>query len=178
MKKIEILTEPNPILRKKSKKVETIDERVTKVIREMTSALENSEIEGLAIAAPQIGRNVRIILVRVNEQKDEKGKIIQKAIPLTAYINPEITKFSRETIELEEGCLSCPYLYGPVIRPKKVRLEALDKKGKKIKANASGLLARIFQHEIDHLNGILFIDKISDRKKLRKADINDSKKSK
>ncbi len=178
MKKVEILTEPSPILRRKAKRAEKVNDEVKKTIGEMTSALENSEIEGLAIAAPQIGKSVRIILVRVNEQRDEKGKVIQKAIPLTAYINPEIVKFSKETIELEEGCLSCPNLYGPVIRPKKVRLEALNEKGKKIKINASGLLARIFQHEIDHLNGILFIDKISDKKKLRKADANDIKKSK
>lgn len=169
MKKVEIITSPNPILRKKAKEVEKIDKNVEKVIKNMTLALESSEVEGLAIAAPQIGESVRIILVRVREQRDKEGKLIQKAIPLTAYINPQITKFSKEKISLEEGCLSCPYLYGKVARPKKVRLESINTQGKKVKVNASGLLARIFQHEVDHLDGILFIDLITDKKTIRKA---------
>ncbi len=170
MKKVEIITSPNPILRKKAKEVEKIDVNAMEIIEDMILALESSEIEGLAIAAPQIGKSVRIIIVRVREQRDKEGKIIQKAIPLTAYINPKITRFSKEKVSIEEGCLSCPNLYGEVDRPKKVRLEAKDIKGKKIKINASGLLARVFQHEIDHLDGILFIDKVIDKSKIREID--------
>lgn len=170
MKKVEIITSPNPILRKKAKEVEKIDINVEKVIENMALALESSEVEGLAIAAPQIGKSVRIILIKVREQRDKDDKIIQKAIPLTAYINPQITRYSKEKVSLEEGCLSYPNLYGEVERPKKVRLEATDTKGKKVKVNASGLLARVFQHEVDHLDGILFIDKVIDKSKIREID--------
>lgn len=169
MKEVKILTLPNPTLRKKAKEVEKVNENIKTVIENMAIALDQSEIEGLAIAAPQVGESVRIILVRVREQIDKEGKLIQKAIPLTAYINPQIARFSKEKISLEEGCLSCPYLYGEVERSKKVRLEAIDIKGKRVKVNASGLLARIFQHEVDHLDGILFIDRVTDKKTLRKA---------
>jgi len=169
MKKVKILTDPNPILRKKSKEVEKIDDKAKKVIEKMTSALETSEIEGLAIAAPQVGESVRIILIQVREQKDEEGKIIQKAIPLTAYINPIITKYSKDKTILEEGCLSIPYHYGPVERPKKIRFEATTAEGKKIKKNAAGILAKIVQHEVDHLDGILFADRMADKSKLKKV---------
>jgi len=175
MKKIEILTDPNPILRKKAKEIACIDGKTTEVIEKMTQALESSEIEGLAIAAPQVGESVRIILVRVKEQKDEEGNVTQEAIPLTAYINPVITKYSKEKTVLEEGCLSLPYLYGPVERPKKIRFEAVGIDGRKIKQNAAGILAKIVQHEVDHLDGILFIDKVTDKSKLRKITPKDDK---
>lgn len=173
MNKIEILTLPNPILRKKAKEVEKINENVKTVIENMTLALESSEIEGLAIAAPQIGESVRIILIRVREQRDKEGIIIQKEIPLTAYINPVITKFSKEKKILEEGCLSYPNYYGSVERSSKIRFEATTMSGKKIKKNAAGILAKIVQHEVDHLDGILFIDYITDKSKLKKTKSKD-----
>lgn len=178
MKMIEIITFPNPILRKKAKPVQKIDERVKKVIENMTLALEQSEIEGLAIAAPQIGESIRIILIRVNEQRDSEGKLVQKEIPLTAYINPAITKCSKEKNILEEGCLSYPNYYGPVERPVKIRFEAVTVDGKKVKKNAAGILAKIVQHEVDHLEGILFIDRMDDKSKLRKAKSKDEPPSK
>ncbi|MDO8507407.1 MAG: peptide deformylase [bacterium] len=177
MKKVEILASPNPILRKKSKEVEKIDEKIKTVIENMTIALEASEIEGLAIAAPQIGESVRIILVRVNEARDKDGKLIQKAIPLTAFINPVITKLSKDKVILDEGCLSYPGYFGPVERPKKIRFEAITIGGKREKMNASGLLARIVQHEVDHLDGILFIDLITDKSKLTKGGDIDVRKA-
>lgn len=176
MKKVEILTSPNPILRKKSKEVEKIDEKVKTVIEDMTIALESSEIEGLAIAAPQIGESVRVILVRVNESRDKNGKVIQKSIPLTAFINPVITKLSKDKILIDEGCLSYPGYFGPVERPRKIRFEAITVENKKTKVNAAGLLARIVQHEVDHLDGILFIDRVIDKSKLTKGGIVDAKK--
>lgn len=173
MKKVEIITLPNPILRKKAREIEKIDEKVVKVIENMTLALEASEIEGLAIAAPQIGESVRIILVRVNEARDKNGKVIQKAIPLTAYINPVITKLSKDKLVVDEGCLSYPGYFGPVERPRKIRFEATVLNGKKVKISASGLLARIVQHEVDHLDGILFIDRVLDKSKLTKGGSED-----
>ncbi|RJO60834.1 peptide deformylase [candidate division WS5 bacterium] len=178
MKKVEILTFPNPILRKKAKEVEKIDKKVESIIERMILALESSEIEGLAIAAPQIGESIRLILVRVREQRDKDGNIIQKEIPLTAYINPEITKFSKEKTIMEEGCLSYPNHYGPVERPKKIRFEATLINGKGVKKSASGILAKIIQHEVDHLDGILFIDKLTDKSKLKKVEPKNDEKSK
>jgi peptide deformylase len=170
MKKVKIITLPNPILRMESKRVGNIDKKTYEVIEKMTMALEYSEIDGLGIAAPQIGENTRIILIRVKEQRDKEGNIIQKAIPLTAYINPRITKFSREQVSIEEGCLSCPGLFAEVIRPKKVRFETTEVDGKTKKINASGLFARVLQHEIDHLDGIIFLDHVKDKTKIRKVD--------
>lgn len=170
MEKYKIITLPNPILRKKAKKVEKIDESIKTIIKNMICALDMSEIAGLAIAAPQIGESIRVIVVRVNEAKDNDGNIIQKEIPLTVYINPTIIKYSKEKVVSEEGCLSYPYYYGPVERAKKVRFEAMNNKGKNVKTNASGLFARIVQHEVDHLDGILFIDKVTDKSKLRKVE--------
>ncbi len=172
MDKFEIITSPNPILRKKSKKVDALDAETKETIKTMIGALNASKIEGLAIAAPQIGTNKRIVVVRVRETRDEDGRITQKGIPLSVYINPEITKFSKEKSVSEEGCLSCPGLYGPVARAKKIKFEAMDQRGKETKMNAAGLLARIVQHEVDHLDGILFIDKLTDKKKLRKIGAN------
>lgn len=170
MQKVEILIHPNPILRKKAKEVGKIDSKVKKVIEQMTLALESSEIEGLALAAPQIGESMRIILVQVKERRDRDNKIIQKAIPLTAYINPIITKYSKERTVLEEGCLSVPYYYGPVERPKKIRFEAISISGKPVKKSTGEILAKIIQHEVDHLDGILFIDRVKDKSKIRKAE--------
>jgi peptide deformylase len=176
MKKVEILTLPSPILRKKAKKIDKIDKKTEATIKKMIRALKASEIEGLAIAAPQIGESIRLIVVRVREQRDKDGKIIQKEIPLTAYINPEITKFSKEKCVLEEGCLSCPNYYGPVERPAKIKFEATTIEGKKIKRSTAGILAKIIQHEVDHLDGILFIDRVTDKSKLRKVELKDGKR--
>lgn len=178
MKKVEILTLPNPILRQKAKEISKIDKNLESIIERMTFALESSEIEGLAIAAPQIGESVRLILVKVREQRDKDGKIVQKEIPLTAYINPEITKFSKEKTIMEEGCLSYPNHYGPVERPKKIKFEATTLSGKRIKKNTAGILAKIIQHEVDHLDGILFIDKLTDKSKLKKVEPKNDRKRK
>lgn len=175
---VKILTLPNPILREKAKEVEKIDDKVKKIIENMIQALESSEIEGLAIAAPQIGESVRVVIIRVNEQRDDDGKIVQKEIPLTAYINPVITKFSKEKSTLEEGCLSLPYYYGPVERPKKIKFEALSLEGEKIRKNTAGILAKIIQHEVDHLDGILFIDHMKDKSKLKKVERQEGERTK
>lgn len=170
MKKVKILTEPNPILRKKAKKIEKIDPKVKTIIDKMVTVLDSNEWS-LGLAAPQIGESLRIIAIMARETRNKEGKLIHKAIPLSIFINPEIIKFSKNKIVDDEGCFSYPGYFGPVERPSKIRFVALTPENKQVKINASGLLARIVQHEIDHLNGILFIDRIEDKNKLKKLNI-------
>lgn len=170
MKPYKIITLPSPILRKKSKEVTKIDNNIKNIAERMLFTLKESEL-GLGLAAPQIGENIRIIAVGVNEARDKQGKIIQKEIPLTIFINPEITKLSKTKDIEEEGCLCLLGYYGPVERPTKIKFKALTLDGREIKVNASGLFARIVQHEVDHLEGVLFVDRLTDKSKLRKVKI-------
>jgi peptide deformylase len=131
------------------------------VVSKMKEAL-HAEDDGVAIAAPQIGVGLRIFVVNsaalaVMEQEDS-GEPIDKSEDLV-FINPEIIKVSQKKRKMEEGCLSLRYLYGEVERHEKITITAYDDKGIKATYGGSGLMAQIFQHEIDHLNGILFIDK-------------------
>lgn len=164
MKKI--VQKDSPVLREISKDVkkdEITSPRIQKIIEEMKTALASQD-DGVAIAAPQIGYPVRIFIVSrrvammnktITPQDEQKYKDV-------VYINPIFKKISREKKVLEEGCLSVRYLYGKVKRSEKATVEALDENGKKFTRGGTGLLAQIFQHEIDHLNGILFIDKATD----------------
>ncbi len=114
---------------------------------------------GLGLSANQVGLNARLFVALIPDEEDEKdGKFY-------AIFNPEIIKFSRKKIVMEEGCLSIPGVYRLVERPEKIALEGQDENGKKIKIQTGGLAARVFQHETDHLNGILFIDKETNLKK-------------
>lgn len=152
-----------PVLREVSKLVPP-DEIGTKkmgdIIAKMKKAM-HAEDDGVAIAAPQIGIGLRVFVVsgsamamarREDVDPDEKLEDL-------VFINPEIVKTSRKKVKVEEGCLSLRYLYGRVPRHEKVTIKALDEKGGRVTVGTSGLLAQIFQHEIDHLNGVLFIDK-------------------
>ena len=143
---LKIITEPNPILRKKSLMVaDVLAPKVQKLAKEMMETLLASE-DGVGLAAPQVGQNTRIIVIR---HKDAD----------LVVINPKIVKRSLLKEWGEEGCLSVPGKYGEVRRNKQVTVKFLDQFGKEKIAEAKGLLAVIFQHEIDHLDGILFIDK-------------------
>ncbi len=140
--------------------------KIQRIISEMKEAL-GGEDDGVAIAAPQIGYSLRIFVVsgRVGQMElGEESEAKEEAkikIPVidSVYINPVIKKASKEKEFVEEGCLSVRYLYGQVKRSKKATVEAYDESGKKFSRGASGLMAQIFQHETDHLNGTLFIDK-------------------
>ena len=121
---------------------------------------------GVGLSANQVGMNLRFFIVQLppenistNQHSDQRKSAPNK---FYAIFNPEIIKYSKETTIMEEGCLSVPGLYGEVERPEKLTLIGQDKNGKKIKIKAWSLLARVFQHETDHLNGILFIDKTKD----------------
>ncbi len=129
-------------------------------IEKMRQALHEQE-DGVAIAAPQIGVGLRIFVVAGTAVAMSQKKEIdsERELEDLVFINPEILKVSKKKSPMEEGCLSVRWLYGHVLRHEKVTIRARDESGKEKTAGASGLLAQIFQHEIDHLNGILFIDK-------------------
>ncbi len=139
--------------------------KIQKIIAEMKSALASQD-DGVAIAAPQIGYSLRIFVVsgrvpniiktKETMQETVQGPTLYKN---SVYINPTIKKISKEKITVEEGCLSVRYLYGKVSRAKKAMVEAWDENGKKFQRGGVGLISQIFQHEVDHLNGVLFIDK-------------------
>ncbi len=160
MTKDDIIALPNPHLRQKSKRVGVITDAIKQVVADMEAATidwdQSREHEvGVALAAVQIDRLYKIVIVRDNyEDKKDLG--------FTVFINPVITKLEGEVKEDFEGCLSVANIYGKVPRWTKVRVKALDLSGKEFRVSAEGFMARIFQHEIDHCKGILFIDHIKD----------------
>lgn len=134
--------------------------KIQKIIQEMKESLASQD-DGVAIAAPQIGQALRIFVVSGKVENIMKN-IEDPNAPIpkdTVFINPIIKKISKDKKFVDEGCLSIRYLYGKVRRSTKATVEAYDENGKKKTVGGSGILAQIFQHEIDHLNGILFIDK-------------------
>lgn len=144
----------HPILKTKTNKVENIDEEILKLINDMFETMDFAE--GIGLAANQVGKSISLLIV--GDIYDENEKLIH---PRKAYINPEILSFSDEVEEFNEGCLSVPELRENVVRPSEIELKFIDVDGRERKINANGLLARVLQHEIDHLNGILFFERIS-----------------
>ena len=165
-KEIVILQKEDPRLRKISAEVDPSlikSKRIKETISSLKLAID-SQPDAVAISAVQIGELVRIFLISkklFNILKEEK-KPLKEAKKDLIFINPKITKLSKSKILCEEGCLSVRFLYGKVKRSTHVDIEAFDENGNKIKKSASGLLAQIIQHENDHLDGILFIDKAID----------------
>jgi len=141
-----IILYPNKILRKKSEEVGEVNEEIRILAGEMVEIMVKED--GIGLAAPQVGILKRIIVVMM-----EKG-------PET-FVNPRIIVKSKETEIMEEGCLCLPGVFLKIKRAKKVEVEALNLQGEKVRMKTEGLTARIFQHEIDHLEGILFIDRAS-----------------
>ena len=145
-----IVKNPNPILRQKTLPIaakDIVSPEIKKVVAELKKTIiETADAVGLA--GPQIGVNKQIFAVKLPEEKEVR-----------IFINPELLEASKRTAIDEEGCLSMPRLFGTVSRARTVTVKALDEHGKKIKIRAKGLLARVLQHEIDHLSGRLFIDK-------------------
>jgi peptide deformylase len=162
MKKEDIIALPNPHLRQKSKKVGLVTEEIRQIVKDMKAATiswdESRQHEvGVALAAVQIDKLYKIIVVRNNYDDKEDHTF-------TAFINPVITKFEGNVVEDYEGCLSVPNIYGKLKRYDKVKVKALGVDGKEFRITVDGFLARIFQHEIDHCNGIVFFDHIKDQK--------------
>lgn len=176
-----IVQRENPVLRAVAKEVPVKDiasKKIQNVIAKMSKILATQN-DGVALAAPQIGESLRIFIVsgKVSNMKRDKNKKIEHdesapVPPDMVFINPEITKLSRKKQRMEEGCLSVRWLYGKVERSEKATIAAYDKQGKKFTKGASGLMAQAFQHEVDHLNGILFIDKAVDIEDLPPEEAN------
>lgn len=157
-----ILQKDAPVLREIAKEVpvEKIKTpKIQNIIKEMKEALASQD-DGVAIAAPQIGYSLKIFVVSGKiSQFSNKKTDPEKTLEDTVYINPKIIKVSKEKKMMEEGCLSVRYLYGKVKRFVKASVEAYDENGVRFVRGGSGLLAQAFQHETDHLEGTLFIDK-------------------
>ncbi len=155
----DIITLPHPSLREKSARVHVITDETTQLIDDMKSAALDWEDSrpheiAVALAAVQIDRLERVVIVRSDfENKEDRS--------FTVLINPEIVKYEGEIITEHEGCLSVRDIYGAVPRHSKIRLKAIDESGHEVRARAEDFLARVLQHEIDHTNGICFIDHIS-----------------
>ena len=156
---------------------------LNKVLSDMNQAVEY-ESDGVAIAAPQIGIPLRIFIISKKAflvddvKKNGEEKDIPVRIPKNnlVFINPEITKLSRKKVKVPEGCLSVRWLYGNTIRHEKATVRAYDEHGKRFTYGGSGLIAQIFQHETDHLNGILFVDHATDIEELTAEQIEDIQK--
>lgn len=148
---LKIVTKPNPILNEKSKKITRIDDSIRKLATDMAETMESygdKNETGVAIAAIQVGVPLRMTVV----QDDDEGYV--------TLINPEIIKHSVDEIEETEGCMSVPKKYGNVKRYKKIKVRGVDLDGKKIEIKAEGFKARVLQHEIDHMDGKLFLHKV------------------
>lgn len=148
----EIVSLPHPVLRRKARKVTEFGDEIQELIDDMVETMRQAP--GVGLAAPQVNVSQRIIVVEYGDEEDET-----KPSKLYTLINPEITRLSQETVLGTEGCLSIPKLVGEVERSAAVTVKALNRQGKPVKIKAEGWLARIFQHEIDHLDGIVFTDK-------------------
>tara|TARA_Y100000389_G_scaffold14486_1_gene12824 strand:+ start:2087 stop:2611 length:525 start_codon:yes stop_codon:yes gene_type:complete len=150
-----ILTEPDPFLRQKSVKVEEVNDEIRSLMDDMLETMYNAP--GIGLAAIQIGVPKRVIVIDLSREDEKKNPFY--------FINPEIITNSDSDATYEEGCLSVPGQFAEINRPDKCKVKYLDYSGKKQTLDAEGLLATCIQHEIDHLEGILFIDYLSKLKK-------------
>jgi peptide deformylase len=151
-----IVTLPDPVLKRKARAVTQFDKNLHTLLDDMVETMR--EAPGVGLAAPQIGLSERIAVIEYYEkEEDEEKEDAPKKV--WAVVNPEIVKASQETLMGVEGCLSIPGLVGEVERHAEVHVKAMNRHGKPVKIKAKGWLARIFQHEIDHLNGILFTER-------------------
>lgn len=185
---VKIVQKEHKVLREHAKLVpleEIKSEKIKKILANMKMALDSQD-DGIAIAAPQINVPLRIFLVskKIHQIEEDERNIPTQEIKGSAhvpsndkkrkdlvFINPEITKLSKKKDWVPEGCLSVRWLYGKVARADKATVRAYDEHGKAFTRGASGLLAQVFQHEIDHLNGILFIDTAKDLEELNPEEI-------
>lgn len=144
---LNIVTNPNPILRQRASEI-NMEEIKSPAIQKLIFDMKETVMPagGIGLAAPQVGMPLRLIVIALNDK-------------ITAFINPKITRFSWRKEVGEEGCLSVPGKFGPVKRSKNIKVETYDEHGKLLRFKAKDLFARVIQHEIDHLDGILFIDK-------------------
>ena len=171
-KKYTLQTYGNESLKKISEKVTVFDRALTEFAKTMTRAMH--ELNGIGLAAVQIGVHKRLIVIDVPQSSMSNpptpGEIqLLPQMPL-ALVNPEIIEFGSETEPYDEGCLSVPDLYAEVIRPRMIKVRAQDLTGATFEFECGGLLARCIQHEVDHLNGFVFVDRLSEEIKATVAD--------
>ena len=150
-----IVIEPDPILRKESEPIEKVDNDLRKLLDDMLETMYAAP--GIGLAAVQVGILKRLIVIDISKDKEKKNPLF--------LINPEIVSKSKNTSMYEEGCLSLPGHFAEIERPSECQINFLDYNGKKKEITAKGLLSTCIQHEVDHLNGILFIDYLSKLKK-------------
>ena len=158
MKKLEVLHFPDKRLRKIAKPVEKVNQEIKDIIEQMFFTMY--EEKGIGLAAPQVGIQKRLLVIDLNFEDPNS--------PPMVFINPEIISSSATLDTYEEGCLSIPGVYLNVLRPSSIKLSYRDEMGRPKKMNADGLMARCIQHEIDHLNGVCFVDKVTDEEELKK----------
>jgi peptide deformylase len=171
MEEIDIKQKGEPVLEKKAIAVQLDQMKssdVQQIIKDMKATLHNTD-DGVAIAAPQIGKSVRIFIIRGSVLGDRADVDNQDKI----FINPEIISTSRNTEIVDEGCLSVRDIYGKIKRSTQATVRAFDEEGNEFEMGGSGLIAQIFQHETDHLDGILFTDKATDLKKITHTNDNE-----
>ena len=155
MKKSKILIEPDPILRKKCEPLEKVDDSLRKLMDEMLLTMYDAP--GIGLAAIQVGILKRIVVIDISKEEEKKNPLF--------LINPQIIRKSKNTSIYEEGCLSLPGQFAEIERPAECELKYIDYSGNEKILTANGLLATCIQHEVDHLDGILFIDYLSKLKK-------------
>ncbi len=153
-----ILSYPDPRLRTIAEPVKTVDADIKQLIKDMIETMYDAK--GIGLAATQVDRHIQLIVMDLSENNDSPR----------VFINPKITPLVEDKTPYEEGCLSVPDVYDSVERPVKVKIEALDGDGKPFEEIAEGLLAVCIQHEMDHLNGVLFVDYLSSLKQTRARD--------
>jgi peptide deformylase len=159
----EIVTIPNEVLRRKARPVRDFGPDLQQLIDDMVETMRQAP--GVGLAAPQVGTSQSVIVVEYGEDEDQE-------VPPKLYmvVNPEIQRVSQETVPGVEGCLSIPGLVGEVERHAAVTVKGMSRRGQPLKIKANGWLARIFQHEIDHVNGVLFTDRTEQVWKLEDLD--------
>ena len=162
-----ILTAGEPVLRQKAKKVTSFGPSLEALVEDMLDSMH--VVNGLGLAAPQIGVPLRVIVIEMPAQEDDEGNEIEPS-QLYVFCNPEIVKAYGEGEEDDEACLSVPGYFGAVKRAPAITVKGQDIKGHRIRTKAEGLLARAFQHEIDHLNGTLYIDRVESPEKLHRIE--------
>jgi peptide deformylase len=155
---LDIITVPDPILRRKARKVTEFGSDFQMLVSNMIETMRDAP--GVGLAAPQVAISQRLVVIEYAEDEDEENEDASTAAKkLYVIVNPEIVEKSEEMVAGIEGCLSVPDLVGEVDRHEKITVKALNRRGQPIKIKAEGWMARIFQHEMDHLDGILYTDR-------------------
>ncbi len=160
MARLPILTYPDPRLRTIAAKVDVIDDDIRTLIEDMFETMYDAR--GIGLAATQVDRHVQVIVMDLAKEDEPKAPQV--------FINPTVTPLTDEKCTYQEGCLSIPEVYDDILRPCRVKINALDANGTAFEVEADGLLAVCIQHEMDHLNGVLFVDYLSQLKQTRARD--------